>query len=135
MSRSGYTDDGEGIEELWRRTVINALRGKRGQRALRELLAALDAMPTKALIAEEFEYEGQFCTLGTLCHAKGIDMSEIDPEDQEHAENVAVKLNIAPCMVQEIEYMNDEWGPYTETPEQRWERMRAWVASQINDLA
>lgn len=135
MSRSGYTCNNEFPVELWRRTVTNAMKGKRGQRALRELLAALDAMPTKALIAEEFEYEGQFCTLGTLCHAKGIDMSGIDPEDYEHADHVAVQLNIAPCMVQEIEYMNDEWGPYTETPEQRWERMRAWVASQINDLA
>ena len=43
------------------------------------------------------------------------------------------KLNIAGCMVQEVMFENDEAGGYysrqNETPEQRWGRMRGWVAS------
>ena len=49
MSRSGYSDDYEGLG-LYRQTVENALRGKRGQAFLRELLEALDALDEKKLI-------------------------------------------------------------------------------------
>ena len=47
MSRSGYSDD---IDDnwahiMWRGRVASSIRGKRGQAMLRELLAALDAMP------------------------------------------------------------------------------------------
>ena len=56
MSRSGYTDD-YGVEDplamgRWRAAVNSAINGKRGQAALRETLAALDAMPAKALVGE-----------------------------------------------------------------------------------
>ena len=45
MSRSGYSDDDEdGRLAMWRGAVQSAIRGKRGQAALRELLTALDAM-------------------------------------------------------------------------------------------
>lgn len=130
MSRSGYTDDGDN-PGLWRGMVTRSIRGKRGQAALKDLLAALDAMPVKALIAEQLEERGEFCTLGALGHAKGVDMSRIDVEDDFHANELAEIFNIAPCLVQEIEYMNDEYGAYAETPEQRWARMREWVASQL----
>ena len=54
MSRSGYSDDCSGRElNLWRGAVESAIRGKRGQAFLREMLVALDAMPEKRLIAGE----------------------------------------------------------------------------------
>lgn len=57
MSRSGYCDDIEDPLELgrWRAQVRSATRGKRGQKLLRDLLAALDAMPDKRLVANQLE--------------------------------------------------------------------------------
>ena len=49
MSRSGYTEDCDNLT-LYRQTVANALRGRRGQAFLRELLEALDALEVKELI-------------------------------------------------------------------------------------
>ena len=54
MSRSGYSEDCDGWALVrWRGAVKSAIRGQRGQAFLRELLAALDAIPDKRLIAEE----------------------------------------------------------------------------------
>ena len=52
MSRCGYSEDFDDPLELgrWRGQVESALRGKRGQRFLRELIAALDALPQKRLV-------------------------------------------------------------------------------------
>ncbi|NDV73529.1 hypothetical protein [Burkholderia cenocepacia] len=107
MSRSGYSDEDEdGTLGLWRGAVHRAISGKRGQAALRELAAALDAMPVKSLAAESLvNADGRFCTLGALGHARGLDMAPIDPEDWDA---VAVAFNIAPAMVREIVYENDE---------------------------
>ena len=48
MSRSGYSDDAENVA-MWRGQVANATRGRRGQKLLRDMVAALDAMPDKRL--------------------------------------------------------------------------------------
>lgn len=163
MSRSGYTDydDGDYTLALYRGRVASATRGKRGQKMLRELLAALDAMPVKELHAEVFDDpdEGKVCALGVLARAKDIDTTELDPEDSYAAEVLAGKLDVADCLTREVIYENDEGGPYaraifsepskdqeeqwgygerrhviayvTETADQRWQRMRNWVANQI----
>ncbi len=127
MSRSGYTDDYETIE-LYRRTVLNAVRGKRGQAFLRDLLAALDAMPSKRLIPHELVNEsGEVCAIGSLGVQRGVDMSQIDELDRD---SVAKAFGIAPSLAAEIEYLNDEWHA-PETPEQRWARMRRWVERML----
>lgn len=125
---------------------------------LRELLAALDAMPEKRLIARELHADGDFCALGVVGAARGIDMEKLDPEDWEA---VAEAFGIAPCMVREIVFENDEsidefdWidvelvgpvrphhpdfgrnirtvrVPAQRAEERRWRHMREWVASQI----
>jgi hypothetical protein len=132
MSRSNYSDDYDQQQlAMWRGQVASAIRGKRGQAFLRDLLAALDAMPEKRLITNSLEAAGEVCAIGSLGRARGIDMSNIDPED---SETVAGTFNIADQLAREVVYENDEgtWKP--ETPEERWSRMRAWVASQIKDL-
>lgn len=141
MSRSGYTDDID--DDLaagrWRGQVASAIRGKRGQALLVDLLATLDAMPEKALVPHELETkDGEVCALGALGKVRGIDMSKLDPEEPEQ---VAAAFGIAPQLAQEIVYMNDEyldsaWNDATKryddiAPELRWTRMRAWVASKI----
>ncbi|AMG88059.1 hypothetical protein [Bordetella bronchiseptica] len=165
MSRSGYNDDGSGDPlslGRWRGMVASALRGKRGQAFLRELAASLDGMPEKRLIAHELKADGQFCTLGVLGAARGIDLAKLDPEDYYQ---VADAFGIAPCMAQEVVYENDEafaefeWvyveicGPvrphypeygrhratvrvaHDDPPAMRWRHMRAWVQEQIDRAA
>ena len=165
MSRSGYVDDcdydGNWSFICFRGAVTSAINGKRGQALLKEIAAAMDAMPVKTLAAESLvNVDGEFCTLGVLGNVRGLDMKSVDPEDWDA---VAKLFGIAPAMVREIVYENDErtdtrewidveicgpvrphWPEYNnhmrtvcvEIPSdkvgrKRWERMRKWVESSI----
>ncbi|MGN4074148.1 hypothetical protein ACS0X5_06300 [Burkholderia gladioli] len=131
MSRSGYSDDCDGWSLIrWRGAVNSAIKGARGQAFLRELAAALDAMPEKRLISDALQTaDGEFCAIGVLGHARGIDMSKLDPEDRE---SVGSAFNIAAALAAEIVFENDEgWAVWPETPEWRWKRMRAWVEQNL----
>lgn len=130
MSRSGYTDEGDQWQLImWRGAVRSAIRGKRGQAFLRELLAALDAMPEKKLITHDLQdASGQVCTLGAIGVARGVDLAPLDPEAHEQLGSV---FNISEALVREIEYENDEGASCYQTPEQRWQRMRDWVAANL----
>lgn len=132
MSRSGYTEDWNDWASIrWRGAVASALRGRRGQAFLKELLAALDALPEKKLISHELEARGEVCALGAVGKARNLDMARIDPED--HG-TVARKFGIAHAMACEIMHMNDEYygGYNNETPEQRFARMRKWIEAEIH---
>ena len=165
MSRSGYIDD---CDDQWRHicyrgAVASAIRGKRGQQLFRDLLAALDAMPVKELVAHELVRDGSYCTLGVLGAARNIPLAEIDPED---SEQVANAFDIAESLAREIVYMNDEWavdehkwvsveicgpvrpgypdwGSHTKNvlvyndnhKSERWQKMREWIAKQIREQA
>lgn len=140
MSRSGYCDDWDGDD--WQTimamgAVASAMRGKRGQRFFRDLVAALDAMPAKRLIPDVLVREDStglenVCALGALGKARGVDLKPLDPENPHQ---VAAAFDISPTLAREVVYENDEgaWG--RETPEQRWARVRAWAASKIKPLA
>ena len=130
MSRSGYSDDCDGWELIcWRGAVRSSIRGRRGQAFLHELLAALDSLPAKRLIAHELvNLEGEVCALGSVGVRRGIDMSTIDPESREQ---VAKTFKIAEALAAELAYVNDEVWYGEETPERRFARVRAWVVRQI----
>lgn len=130
MSRSGYVDDLDPTDLiLYRGRVERALRGKRGQYFLRELLTALDAMPEKELIADELVREdGACCAIGVVCKARNLDVRDIDYHDPEA---VGRAVNIARSMAAEIEYENDEGTYREETPSERWHRMRNWTARHL----
>ncbi len=133
MSRSGYGEDYEQWQEnLWRGMVARAIAGRRGQALLREMLEAFDAMQDKRLIREELICDGCVCALGAVGVKRGMDMADIDPEDHEE---IAVRFGIAHALACELMYLNDEWGPCMETPEERFVRMRGWVAEQIRAAA
>lgn len=145
MGRSGYCEDydGEVNPELYRHAIERAIKGQRGQHFLKTLAIEMDAMSEKKLIAGELvDEDGQCCTMGVVLKAKGIDPSPVDYGDREH---VARLINIAPSLAAEIAYMNDDdfgleaepkpgaiSGMNTETPEERWIRMRAWVEGKIH---
>lgn len=154
MSRSGYNDDFEQWELIkYRGMVASATRGKRGQALLKDILIAMNGMPCKRLIADDLEQsDGAVCAIGAAGRLRGVDMSNLDPED---SESVAGKFNVADCLAREIVWENDEsgwsgqyefvdgidsWGRRRqyrrmrkETPEERFIRMRKWVRSQIKD--
>lgn len=163
MSRSGYTDDCD--DQLaagrWRGAVQSAIKGRRGQALLRELLAALDAMPEKKLYSGSFaRAEGEFCTLGVLGAHRGTKMDDLgNDEDGCDTRKVGERFGIAEAMAAEIMYHNDEYAadehkwieveicgplrfprdshfrsvriPNENHPQERWQAMRDWVAAQI----
>lgn len=129
MSRSGYSDDGDNQWSFicWRGAVASALRGKRGQAFLNEMMAAMDALPEKKLIRDDLEAEGAVCAIGSVGQARGLDMSELDPHEPE---TVAKAFGIPHTLACEIVYMNDERF-YRETPEARFDAMRKWIKDEI----
>jgi hypothetical protein len=131
MSRSGYSDDCDDNScWLYRGAVKSAIEGRRGQAFLKEMLAAMDALPEPKLIESELEADGAVCAIGSVGRARGLDMKGLDPEDPE---GVAAKFGVAPALVREIVFENDdEWfSTGRETPEHRFNRMRAWVVNHI----
>jgi len=131
MSRSGYSDELDQWDLIrWRGAVASALRGRRGQAFLQEMLAALDALPNQRLIIGEIQdASGDVCALGSVSLSRGIDPNDIDIENNE---DVAEVFGIAKAMVCEIEYMNDE-SHLIETPENLFCRMRSWVVGNIRE--
>lgn len=131
---------------------------------LRELAAALDALPEKRLAPDSLvNGDGEYCALGALGRARGIDMEPIDPDDRQA---VAEAFGIAEALAAEIMYLNDEYfaesyqwikveicgpvrlgppdygshfrsvrAPIANADEHRWHAMRRWVNEQIKDLA
>jgi len=146
MTRSGYSDDFGcgGPEEMWaniryRGAVKSAIRGKRGQRLLRNLRDALDAMPVKELIEMEMQApSGAYCALGALAAHEGRDLKEMRFDDETDAERIAEDFDVATSLIREIVFENDDdFGPYTkdtaEVRKRRWKRVRSWVESQIRE--
>lgn len=131
MSRSGYSDDFDGWQlVLWRGAVESAINGKRGQAFLKEMLAVMDAMSVKRLIAHDLVLDsGEVCAIGSVAVARGTDLSGVEGYDHD---TLSKRMGIARAMVQEIEFINDDDFRYrNETPEQRFERVYAWVKEQI----
>jgi len=130
----------------WRGAVKSAIRGKRGQSFLREMIEAMDALPERKLVANELQSGDQVCAIGAVGKSRGIDMGQIDPEDYA---TVAALFGISDALAQEIVFMNDEaWIWSTDergiqkdaqgksirlTPEQRFEKMRSWVSRHLKD--
>ena len=130
MSRSGYSEECDNWDLIrWRGAVERAMLGKRGQKLLRELRDALDAMPVKRLITGALEQDGDVCALGAVGVARGLNMTTLDPVD---SKAVAQAFDIAPALAKEIMAVNDDdFAWREETPEQRWRRVRTWVGYQI----
>lgn len=139
MSRSGYTEDYDSNWQMimWRGAVTSAIKGKRGQAFLKEMLTNIDALPEKKLIAHELiNNKGEVCAIGAVAKARGLDVSKVDPEDRE---SVAELFNIPFSLVAEIAYMNDEsegqcyWNEKAISPQDRFASVRRWIVSKIKE--
>ena len=125
MSRSGYEACDEDEADEWHRRLMDTIASPEGQTFLRELAAALDALPDKALIADELIDEaGDCCAIGAVCKSRGIEQ-ELDND----TEFVAELLGAPHLLVAEIIDQND--GYRIDAPDTRWQRMRRWVDKRI----
>lgn len=139
MSRSGYDDCDDGCDSndlnLYRANVDRAFAGKRGQAFLKEMLAAMDALPNEKLIPSIMQDEsGEVCAIGAVGKARFLDMDYLnalaEDGDLDLGRWVAKKFGIAECMARDIMYWNDEVCR-RETPKGRFIRMRKWIEGQI----
>jgi hypothetical protein len=164
MSRSGYTEECEDNWQTirWRGAVKSAIRGKRGQAFLREMLAALDAMPEKRLIAGDLVFKGEpeiqwdpyphediiiggdqlvkgngeVLRVGDVCALGCLGTAramDMTDIDPHDASTVAGAFGISEALAREIVYINDEDWYGEESPERRFQRVRTWVVNSINE--
>jgi hypothetical protein len=112
VGRHGYSDSCDDNWALlrWRGQVVSAIRGKRGQAFLRELIDALDAMPVKRLIPGALRKDGEVCAMGAIGAKRGVNLEALDPDDYEG---------------------DADWRWDKETPEERWARVREWAVNQL----
>lgn len=159
--RIGYSDEEDypGQFGLWQGNCQRSLKGKAGQAALRELEAALLALPDKRLIAHKvIDAEGDVCAIGALAKYKGRNLltepnvyehGEFDGDDE--MEEIGMELGMPRLVAWKVVAKNDieidgryetlpgpaRWyGDQPQvyvpvTPEQRYEKMLAWVRSQL----
>ncbi len=93
--RINYSDDEErpGQFALWDANCRRSLRGKAGQKALKEFEAALLALPEKRLIKDALTDEsGGVCAIGCYAKYKGVDLSTFDPEDESDEVGIAAGM-------------------------------------------
>jgi hypothetical protein len=96
------------------------------------MLEALDAIPSQTLIAHDLENLGGVCAIGAVGRRRGVDQSQIDPEDRD---TVAGVFGISLALAAEIMFENDYDEYWREaSPKARWSRMRAWVESNIRPV-
>lgn len=148
MSRSGYVDADEYDYWTWiryRGAVNSALKGRRGQKALVELVQALDVMPQKKLAANAFGGQLGVCALGALAKARGVDLSDLQPDlgscpekaeawevDEVNWHELGRRLNIAQSMAREVMYENDdEFDNSEQGQRRRWKRIRDWALAEM----
>jgi hypothetical protein len=131
MGRSGYSDDGE-FESNWHEIMAAgqlraAIRGKRGQKFLGDLVEALDALPEKRLIAEELKSSEGVCALGCVGVSRGLNLEGLDSRQHDKMADI---FNISITLVREVEGIND-YDCCWQTPEQRWQSVRKWAVSHV----
>ena len=135
--RINCTDEEQftGQFDLFEANIRRSINGRRGQKALHELRDVLLAMPNKRLIKGDLEHDGEFCAIGAYAKAKGVDLANFDPEDDNHDE-AGVEAGMPYLVAWKVVWENDEGAPWTqwrnrETAEARYERMLAWVELQL----
>lgn len=151
-----YDPDFPNQGDLWEANWRRHKEGARGQKALRDLRDALVALPEKRLIEQRLADEsGCVCTVGALALHRRISQGEsrdsvlsdlaakIVPDerwgeiDAWTAEELTMEVGMASglkrVMAVNLSYQND-LDEGSETPEQRYERVLAWVESGLGKV-
>lgn len=125
-----YRGDEEfpGEYELQRANMRRSGQGARGQRALREIEAALIDLPAKRLIhGTLIDDNGDVCAIAAYGRHKGVDLSTFDAE--EDSVDVGIIGGMPRLVAWQIVELNDSGR--RETPEERYVRVLAWVREQL----
>lgn len=141
-------EDFPGQAELWQANCERSLKGKKGQASLRDLEAALLALPSPRLIAGELQNKaGEVCAIGALAKFKGHECpivaygldefgdTEIDPIDVESATIDLAKTLGVPRMVAIAVAAENDAAWVKLDSEQRYQRVLAWVRQEIQPTA
>lgn len=163
--RLNYADDEDrpGQFALWQANCDRSLRGKVGQRELRELEAALLALPEKRLIHGSLtDDDGGVCAIACYAKHKGVDLSKHDREYE--SDEVGIQAGMPRLVAWKVVALNDieladywvyaegptmplsvydrqrydnrgVWQRMTYTPEERYEKVLAWVRRQLESSA
>lgn len=151
-------EDQPGQFALWEANCQRSIRGRKGQAELRELEAALLALPEKRLIRDALvDDQGGVCAIGCYAQHKGLDLSTFDPEDE--SDEVGVAAGMPRLVAWSIVALNDVtldtvwevaegpvqrgYGSYKGgiplvrdmTPEERYEKVLAWVRRALKGPA
>lgn len=133
---------------LWENALWRAINGRRGQQVLRDLERALVALPEKALMDGGLSDGKQVCAVGAYVAQKRVEAGEdraavlediLAPRDDwgymdgweveertiSHGRLAGMQLTL----IVAIAGHNDDL--YRVTPEERYERMLAWVRDRI----
>jgi hypothetical protein len=141
MSR--YSDYDDYYYEPWMEgqaagALQSAIRGRRGQRLLRDLIAGLDALQAQELAAGALEdpETGCVCALGVVRLQRGpeavplrFDPTDEDVDWRELAETFDISETLANAVVAQNEYgskRNDE-----QSRSRRWLSVRAWAVEHL----
>ena len=141
MSR--YCDSDDYDWEPWMEgqaagAMRSAIRGRRGQQLLRDLIAGLDALPEPELAAGALEdpKTGCVCALGAVRLQRGSEAVPLrfDPTDEdvdwrELAEPFDISQTLANEVVAQNEFIskrNDE-----QSSRRRWLSVRAWAVGHL----
>lgn len=151
--RISYREDEDypNAAELFLANVERSLKGKKGQAALQKVEAALLAMPQKRLITDVLETaEGEVCALGALAKHMQVAIPEPTvPDYNEWEENESYEdlikfaveqLGIPRLVAFRVIEVNDNTqyrflggrDRHYYTPEERYEKVLAWVRKRLN---
>ena len=126
MSRIAYSDDEDfsGQFELWQANCDRSLAGRKGQTSLRQLEAALMALPKKRLVAHAVACEGDVCAVGAyLALRRATDRGLTMVEAQQELES-----DMGPKDDQD-DIDTAELGEKSGMP-----RLVAWKLGSLNDI-
>ena len=116
----------------------SAIRGRRGQQLLRDLIAGLDALPVPELAAGALEdpETGCVCALGAVRLQRGaeavplsFDLDDPDIDWRDLAKPFDISETLAHAVIPENEYSskrNDE-----QSRRRRWQSVRAWAVGNL----
>jgi hypothetical protein len=142
MTRLHYYDDDYWSdppqEGLAAGALCSAIRGKRGQRFIRDLVQALDALPLPELAAGALEDEetGCCCAFGAVRRFRGAHAVPLwfhPMEEDMTPGNLAEPFNVSKTLAWAVVQANEDGmtGNNQSTRRFRWKRVRDWAVRQL----
>lgn len=151
MSRINYSEEEDfpGQFALWTQNVERSLAGKDGQRALRDLEAALLALSAPRLVYGRLSKDGEVCAVGAVVLQRKVSLGQAreavlremedparerekweDEDDEGETEAAGVAVGIPRLVAWRLVALNDIDLDYC-TPEQRYEKVLAWTRKHL----